>query len=222
MSNAATETEKPEKIWTTTPKKLRQTIYWLALDWIGLHRDLPTPPKGETTRTSNAREYGHPAEWASDKAREIVDKLTSWHDMLAEHRHETPPPAGSEQRRLIAAWTYLDPRTDKLIELIKTTTSDGRENHIDLKELADLHGGIRNILGHNKPRYMLPVPCPNTDCGLRTLERVVGIGADYIACGHCEYVVRDDPEGRNYKWLIRVCIDTLIGDAENPQTVLVQ
>ena len=86
MSNAATETEKPEKIWTTTPKKLRQTIYWLALDWIGLHRDLPTPPKGETTRTSNTREYGHPAEWASDKAREIVDKLTSWHDMLAEHR----------------------------------------------------------------------------------------------------------------------------------------
>ena len=204
-----TQPTEPIKHWTTTPQKLRKTIYRLTLDWINLHRDLPTPPRRNTTRTSNTREYGHPAEWASDKAREIVDVLTSWHEALADHRHETPPPAGNEQRRLTAAWIYLEPRCPQLIAYANHPI-DGHDNHEALKELPDLHHGIRNTLGYNNPRYTLPVPCPNTDCGLRTLERVVGIGTDYIACGHCDYVVRDDPEGHNYQWLIRVCIDTLV------------
>ena len=66
------------------PKHLRQTLYWLALDWIHLSTELPTPSRpGESTRIhASRREYGHPAEWASDKATEVVDLLTSWHDYL--------------------------------------------------------------------------------------------------------------------------------------------
>ena len=222
MSHPDTTPTDGNKTWTTTPRKLQQTLYRLTLDWIGLHRDLPTPARRGAGRSSNTRDYGHPAEWASDRARQIVDILGCWHEALAEHRNETPPPTGSEQRRLIAAWTYLEPRCEHLINLIKTTLDNGTEDHTDLKELFDLHHVIRRTLGYTNPNYTLPVPCPNTDCGLRTLQRVVGIGTDYIACGHCDYVVRDDPEGHNYKWLIRVCIDTLINESDKQQAVPVQ
>lgn len=188
------------------PKHLRQTIYWLTLDWIYLRSTLPTPPHNDNiTRRTTTRSYGHPAEWASDKAAEIVDILTSWHDLLAEHRRETPPPNGAEQHRIVSAWKYLEPRCEQLVELI---------DYADLKELPDLHHRIRHTLGYTNPSYTLPVPCPS--CDLRVMQRTVGMGRDYIACGNpdCTYVVHDDPEGHNYRWLIRVCLDTLIG-AEN-------
>ena len=113
MSNAATETEKPEKIWTTTPKKLRQTIYWLALDWIGLHRDLPTPPKGETTRTSNTRECGHPAEWASDSTHSRTNSspcavASAWKDSPITHAlaaHPQSPPLNSSPKAIFNVLT---------------------------------------------------------------------------------------------------------------------
>jgi len=193
---------------TTTPKrmhpnKLRDILYALALDWYQLHTQLPTPPHHATTRRTPTRTYGHPAEWASNKAAEIAAILHSWHDLLAEHRHETPPPGGSEQTRVVAAWRYLEPRCEHLTQLV---TED------DLKELPDLHHQIRNTLGYTQPRYTLPVPCPAPDCGLRTLTRRVGIGHDLIICDHCGYTVLDDEHGHNYRWLVRVCLDTLIGD----------
>lgn len=195
------QAQQPKRM---NPKALRQTLYWLTLDWIHLRTQLPTPTNTNNTgariRTSR-KEYGHPAEWASDKAAKIVTLVTGWHDYLAEHRNETPPPQGNEQHRLVAAWKYLEPRLEQLCELVE---------HEALKELPDLHHGIRRALGHTKPRYTLPVPCPSTDCGLRTLERCIGIGQDFIICGACGYTVRDDPAGNNYRWLVRVCLDTLI------------
>lgn len=197
---ADTTNTKPKRMH---PNQLRETFYRLALDWYQLHNQLPTPPHRETTRRTTTRTYGHPAEWASDKAAEIANILTSWHDLLAEHRKETPPPTGSEQTRVVAAWKYLEPRCEQLTELV---------DYHDLKELPDLHHRIRNTLGYNQPRYTLPVPCPATECGLRTLTRRVGIGQDFIICDHCGYTVKDDEAGNNYRWLIRVCLDTLIGD----------
>lgn len=199
-ADPAEDGETPKRM---NPRHLRRTLYWLALDWILLRQSLPVPPRRETTRHTTAREYGHPAEWASDRAAEIVDKVTGWHDYLAEKRGETPPPQGAEARRLVSAWQYLEPRLEQLAELVEREA---------LQELSDLHYRIRNTLGYNNPSVTLPMPCPS--CELIALQRTVGIGHDYIACGNpeCNYVVRDDEDGKNYKWLVRVCLDTLIGD----------
>lgn len=195
--------ETPTKPKHMNPNKLRYTLYRLTIDWLHLHTQLPTPPRQQTLRHTKTHTYGHPAEWASDTAALIADMLTSWHDYLAEQRNETPPPHGNEQKRIIAAWKYLEPRCEQLTQLV---------THDDLKELPDLHHRILRILGFSKaPKYILPVPCPS--CGLLAMERTIGMGGnDYIACGNpdCTYIVRDDPDGKNYKWLIRVCLDTLI------------
>ncbi|AXQ64154.1 hypothetical protein I5H56_gp097 [Mycobacterium phage KristaRAM] len=191
------ETTKPKKM---NPKQLRRTLYWLALDWINLRNNLPTPQSGQLGRRTNSRIYGHPAEWASDKAAEIVDILTSWHDNLAEIRNETPPPKGAEEHRLIAAWKYLEPRCEQLAEEFDAE---------DLKELPDLHHKIRRTLGENIPKYTLPIPCPNTDCGLRTLVRVQGVGQDFISCDACGYTIKET----HYPLLIRMTLDAFINGA---------
>lgn len=188
--------EKQKKF---SPQRLRQTVYWLTLDWIHLRATMPLPPRVEG-RVSNIREYGHPAEWASDKAAEIVELLHSWHDLLAEHRNEKRPPEGSEQVRIVAAWKYLEPRCEQLVDLV---------DRDDLGELPELHHKIRRTLGFSTPRYTLPIPCPNGECGLRTLVRVVGVGQDFISCDSCGYMIKD----MHYPLLIRMTLDSLIGEA---------
>lgn len=216
MSTPAEEPQ-PKRL---TPNRLRQTIYWLTLDWITLRNQPPTLPVQrlqDVARSSNVRDYGHPNEWASDNARDIVDILTSWHQLLAEHRGETPPVKGittggngwrtttpaplSEQRRVIAAWRYLEPRIEQLTQIVEPEA---------LQELPDLHHRIRRTLGLTKPRYTLPIPCPNNDCSLRTLTRIHGIGQDFICCDTCGYTVKD----RHYPFLIRLSLDALIDNQE--------
>lgn len=221
-------------------KHLRRTIYWLALDWIHLHKLLPTPPRADGRRTTT-REYGHPAEWASDRAAEIVDKLTSWHDCLAEGRNETPPTKGiifgsqgiqsqtatigigpatfqahspaapkfqtatrapiSEQRRLITAYRYLEPRCEQLTQIAEPEA---------LQELPELHNKIRKALGQTKPQYTLPVPCPNNECQLLTLTRIVGVGQDFICCDACGYTIKEI----HYPFLIRMTLDAILNNAD--------
>jgi ribosomal protein S27AE len=180
-----------------TPEKLRRTFYQLALDWTHLHHHMPVPPHPPNARTSNTRSYGHPAEWASDKAADIADIITSWHDLLAEHRNEKPPTRGCEQHRIVAAWKYLDPRCEQLTELVEPEA---------LNELPELHQSIRRALQLDKPRYTLPIPCPNNECGLRTLIRTVHVGQDFIACGACGYTIKET----HYPLLIRMTLDAFL------------
>jgi hypothetical protein len=211
-----------------SPRSLRRTLYWLALDWIQLASTMPsaaprTVRRWELARHSNVRDYGHPAEWASTKAAEIVDKMTSWHDYLAEHRTETQPRrkkmavnddgddvwayAVTQKQRLVAAWKYLEPRCEQLVELVDADA---------LKELPDLHYGIRRTLGASTPKYTLPIPCPNNECGLRTLVRVQGISQDFISCDACGYTIK----AAHYPLLIRMTLDAFLTTPTG--TVLVQ
>lgn len=216
---AEVEEEKPRKM---PAPKLRRTLYWLALDWINLTTNLPTPPKREQMRRSNTREYGHPAEWASDTAADIADKFTSWHDLLAEERQERRPITGvivgsgevrarrefhtrmervqDERRRVIAAWKYLEPRCEQLVELV---------DYEDLQELPELHHRVRSVLGHYMPKYTLPIPCPSDECGLRTLVRVQGVGQDFISCDSCGYTIKEV----HYPLLVRMTLDAFLGAA---------
>ena len=189
-------TDAPERK-KLTPHALRDHIRRLTLDWAYLRTNMPTPPRSEG-RQASSHEYGHPAEWASDTAAKIVDILTSWHEALAENRNETPPPTGSEQHRLRAAWQYLDPRCDQLTAYAEDEA---------LRQIPALHTLIRHVLGVTQPRQMLPVPCPNNDCGLRTLMRTVTVGGnDFIVCGSCAYTVQDT----HYPLLVRIAIDTVV------------
>lgn len=218
MSASEELSVKPKRM---NPKRLRMTIYWLTLDWINLHDHFPTPanPSG-AKRTSNVKVYGHPAEWASDTARDIVDKLTEWHDYLAEHRNETPPRrkrmrinddgddvwtwAVNEKQRLTKAWEYLEPRCEQLAELVDAEA---------LKELPDLHHQIRKVLGQFVPKYTIPVPCPSDACGLRTLMRTMGVGQDFIVCDACGYAIKDT----YYPLLVKMTLEAFIADQpENP------
>lgn len=219
----------PEKPKRMPAKRLRQTLYWLALDWIQLSGALPTPPRGEGGRASNIKDYGHPAEWASDKARQIVDMVTSWHDLLAEQRNERRPTVGivfgakphpknptpfssrlestqQDRIRLVAAWKYLEPRCEQLVGMVDAD---------DLKELPDLHYGIRRTLGQNAPKYTLPMPCPNNECELLTLVRIQGVGQDFISCDACGYTIKD----AHYPLLIRMALDAFLTSADTNEMI---
>lgn len=221
-SDARQDPELEEKPKRMSASKLRNVLYWLTLDWLHLSSMPSLGAKSvrswELGRHSNVRDYGHPAEWASVKAAQIADLMTSWHDYLAEHRNETQPRrkrmrlddygtdvwawAVNEKERVVAAWRYLEPRLEQLVELVDAEA---------LKELPDLHYGIRRALGVSQPKYTLPMPCPNSDCQLLTLTRVVGAGKDFICCDHCGYTVKEE----YYPLLIRITLDTLISEPQS-------
>ncbi len=213
---ATTETPKP-----ANPKHIRATLYRLTLDYLTLTTQFPTPPRSSQSRRTTTREYGHPAEWASHHATLIADELTSWHDYLAEHRNETRPRrkrigyktdgrhiwqyAVNEKDRTVAAVKYLEPRLEQLCDLAPAEA---------LKELPDLHHTIRRTLGYTRPRYTLPIPCPNDECGLKTLTREQGIGQDFIICGHCGYAIK----AAHYPLLIRMALEAIVTDTPNEPT----
>lgn len=180
----------------------------LTLDWVALRTQLPEPIHTQQPRRTTNREYGHPAEWASDTAAHIAGQLNDIHDNLAEILNTTPPPhpGTTELVRVRAAWKFLEPRIQDLAnqEWAADTAT----------EIRQLHGRIRSRLGRSNPTETLPIPCPNNECGLRTLHRRIRPGTDFITCGNCGYTVKDDLDGNNYRWLVRVCLDTLLTTAE--------
>lgn len=191
-----------------TPDRFRLTLYRLVLDWIHLTTAFPSPlaTGSSAGRRATSRIYGHPAEWASDTAALIATTLNGWHDTLADHLHETPPPPPSapERVRILAAWRYLEPRVEQLLALTDTADDPAAST-----EIGELHHRIRWQLGHTRPRHTLPIPCPNTDCGLKTLQRTTGVGQDMVVCAVCGYTVKD----AHYPLLIRITLDTLIDPA---------
>ncbi|NDK91418.1 hypothetical protein GYA93_17805 [Gordonia desulfuricans] len=208
----------------TSARSLQRVLYDLALDWLHLNAAMPQPTGGGGGgRTSNMKVYGHPAEWASDQCARIADLLWGWHDLVAEVRAERRPLpvaiAGrrGEQRAVVAAWRYLEPRLEWILEQGQWCPASEvpvpwREYYDwlvadeALDELWSLHREIRARTGGNKARYMLPIPCPNSDCGLRTLERSAGMrGQDWIVCGACGYTAKDS----HYDFLVRVMLETL-------------
>ena len=190
------ESKKPN------PDHVRRDFNRLAWDWVQLRWRLPKPVQQENGRRSAYREYGHPAEWASDKAAQIAALFHSWHEMLADERNETPPPPTrvAEVIQVSKAWTYLEPRIEQLVKLVEPEA---------FRELVDLHHQIGNALGYGNPKQVLPIPCPDERCGLRTLTRNIAVGKDYIVCGSCGYSVSE----RYYPLLVRITLDTLIESA---------
>lgn len=172
----------------------------LALHYVLLRRDLPRPvaPPGERVMRVVSREYGHPAEWASDSSRAIADQLSEAHDGLAEHlQHDPPPhPGHSEVRRIVVSHHYLTAWFDRLCTY--PAAGDTAE------ALYDLERAVRRGLGKTNPVRHLPVPCP--ECRLLTLVRTFdSVGGDEVSCQACGHTIR--PE--HYGLWARMVIDDL-------------
>jgi hypothetical protein len=196
---ASTEEQPPKP---ANPQHIRRDFYRLALDWIDLHTHLHTPT-GIAGRKAKHREYGHQAQWASDKTAQIAAMFHDWHDLLAEHRNETPPPptTTAEITRVTAGWRYIEPRIEQLCTIVEPEA---------LKEIRDLHYQIVRILGYNNPPQTIITPC--TNCGMRTLLRHIRVGNSYVQCGNdeCGWITTDDHYNTHRQFYARVVLDTLI------------
>lgn len=184
--------------------RYRRLINHLVLDWARLRTEMPAPTaQPDTTRRTQRRVYGHPAEWASDSAADIANKLNWTHDALADHLGDRPPPhpGTTERGRIQAAYTYLEPRIHQLVTI---------DSAADIAtELAELHHRIRANLGYTRLYQRLPgVPCLN--CSTMAL---VLIDNDTIECGECGETIRHELFGL----IARHAVDSLIDryDAEH-------
>lgn len=186
----------------------RRLLDWIALDYITIRQTMPQPiTTGTNVRASNRREYGHPAEWASDALRRIADLLNDTEDDLRDYRHDDPAPhpGHSEPRRVAHAHHYLTNRMDDLCEY------PGAEDKC--VELYDIHGKMRAALGQTRPRWHLPTPCPQ--CELATLSRTIDLaGTDAITCENCGTVI---PES-HYEFYARIVLDEILDVADDTPT----
>jgi hypothetical protein len=183
-------------------KRFARLLGWLVMDWVYLATNLPTPAQRAQERVTRGRQvFGHPAEWASDTLAEIGATLNWTHDALADHLGETPPPHPgiTETHRVRTAWNYLECRIDRL-----ALTGFAADAAI---EMRDLHGLVRSRLGLTRPRQLLPTPCPA--CELRTLFRMVDFRRDFIECGNCNHIIREE----HYPFYTRMVLDTILDNA---------
>lgn len=187
-------------------RRYQKLLEHLADDWLTLHRDLPQPAvRANVVRATTAKTYGHPAEWASDMAADIADRLNGVHSELANHLNATPAPhpGSPEKSKVRQAWAFLRVRIPALVEL--------DWNGDFAIELNDTHRKVRAGLGHTRARQALPVPCPN--CGLKTMFRTADPFNDRITCEACEWHTTEE----HYPLLARMAIDTLLAEAEADQ-----
>jgi hypothetical protein len=192
-----------EVICGSSRRHYRMLLDRLVCHYKLLRADLPqfSPPTDERLMRVASREYGHPAEWASDAARSIADHLNWTHDALAEHlSHDPPPHPGSrEVGRVAVAHHYLAAWFDDLCVFPgagDTATAT-----------YDLDREIRRGLGMTNPVWHVPLPCPVQTCGLLTLYRHAGEN-ECVECRACGQVIR--PE--HYGLLARMILDEMIGD----------
>lgn len=180
-------------------RRTRQTLDHLLLDYATLRTQYPTPTSNTPTRRAPRREYGHPAEWASDTARHIADLLDLASEALRDHLGHLPPPPRqrSETRVINHAYTTLTTR------LTDFCTQPGATDTIT--ELNDLHHRIRAMLGHTRQRTLLPAPCPT--CGSIGVTRTVNNDrSDTIECEHCGRTISE----AEYGLYARILIDDLL------------
>jgi ribosomal protein S27E len=175
----------------------------LVLHYVLLRATLPkpVPPPGERVMRIVAREYGHPAEWASDTARSIADHFGETHEALAEHLHHRQPRGlRAESQRVSDAHHYMTVWFEQLC----TWPAAG-----DTAEaLVDLDRDVRRGLGKTDPQRHLPVPCPQ--CELLTLVRSLDhAGTDEVECRACGHVIHAE----HYGLWTRMLVDDMLAAA---------
>lgn len=183
----------------------RRVLDRLVLGYLEIRATLPKPPAGTSNSTvirTSKKEYGHPAEWASDFARLIADHLNEAHDGLADHLNHTPAPhpGNREVGKVSCAYRYL---TNWFSELC--TYPAAADTAI---ALVDLDRKVRSGLGRSTPRRGLHIPCP--ECELLTLTRRLDVEESGVDCTGCGNHI---PEQEYGAW-VRVLMDDILDSSE--------
>ncbi len=187
------------------PQHLAILLDRLLLDYVELRTNYPSPITTRTrTAPKSSREYGHPAQWASDTARAIADCLDATDEALRDHLgHLPPPPRDRAENRVVAhAYKSLKARIEPLADFPGTEAfwEEGRE----------IHHTIRRQLGKTRQRRGLDLPCPN--CRIIGMRRTVyDDRRDIIDCPHCNYEIKE----QEYGLYARILVDELLESAND-------
>lgn len=182
------------------PIRCAKYLDWLILDYVTLRYYFPTPQTARTrTAPQASREYGHPAQWASDTARAIADCLDTTDEALRDHLGHTPPPprTRSETRVVNHAYRSLKTRIHDLANYPGTEAF--------LEEASEIHHRIRRALGQTRQRKALALPCPNCT-HLPVFRTVYDDRRDVIECHHCGHEIKE----QEYGLYARIIIDELL------------
>jgi len=184
-------------------RRYRKMLDWLAMDYVAL-RELPPLARADDERLGKAarsKEFGHPAEWASDMMRKLAGMLNVIEDGLRDELGHQPAvhPQTAEAVMVRRAHSYLVPHFDQLCTY--SAAPDTAE------ELSDLHRAIRHGLGQTKVVQRLPLRCPW--CETAALVRDVG----QIDCAACGKTVREEL----YGWLTGRILDQMLDDYDAAQ-----
>ncbi|MCW2628538.1 MAG: hypothetical protein JWR48_5260, partial [Mycobacterium sp.] len=119
----------PAKVGMLDPVDSHSFTRDLVCYW-RLVSDLDKPSHRRDLRGPKIREFGHPAEWASDTAAEIVAGFVHMHNAVADACGDSRPTGGTERNQLQAAVTYLHAKRDLLPKVLDVNL---------LRILIDLH-----------------------------------------------------------------------------------
>lgn len=189
-------------ICDSSRRHYRRNLDQLLLGYVQLRDELPrNQGRGldEDPIKTPHREYGHPAEWASDLSRLIADLLGEAHDGLAEYLHHDPPPhpGNREPGRVVVSFRYLTNWFDDLC-----TYPAAEDTAVSLYELS---GQVRHGLGKSNRAKRLHIPCP--ECELLTLVRKLDrAGTDEVDCVNCGYHIAKE----HYGLWARIIMDELL------------
>lgn len=178
---------------------------WLVMDYITIRIHMPSPTTSTHTRTApqGSREYGHPAQWASDTAKAIADCLDATDEAIRDHLGHLPPPPRTRAEGRVVGYAYrsLQARIETLNDYPGTTAF--------LDEAGELHHTIRRALGQTRQRKTLSLPCPGCSC-LPVFRTVYDDRRDVIECPHCGYEIKE----QEYGLYARILVDELIAQAD--------
>lgn len=187
--------------------RYRRVLGWVLEDYVQIAAAMAhgiSGPAGDYVQAS--KEFGHPAEWASDMKRRIADVIDEIANGLRDHRGDTPAnPHRAEGRKVATEHRYLTAQFESLCTY--PAAADSAE------ELEDLHGDVRRALGQTRPSFKLDTPCPQ--CGLITMQRTVDLDrSDRINCMNCGHTI----EEQYYPLYMRMVLEDVLGFNDTPNT----
>ena len=182
------------------PKRLALLLDWLVIDYVTLRKDMHYPTQGQgRTAPRSSREYGHPAQWASDKARAIADCLDATNEALRDHLNHLPPPPRlrAESRVVETSYKSLKARTEYLASF---PGADAFQ-----EEAKEIHSSVRSSLGLTLQRTTISLPCPQCSC-VPVFRTVYDDRRDVIECHECGNEIKE----MEYGLYARILIEDLL------------
>lgn len=165
-------------------------------------------PTNDGRVTARPFGFGHPAEWLSDRKREIAGSVDAIEDDLREQLGHSRPadPQRAESSKVASAIGEHPPGYLRTHFDWMCTMSGAADVAAKLDEL---HRKLWASSGLGPQKQWLPFPCGQ--CNSRTMHRLVGDDrSDTITCHGCKRKITSD----EYAWETRKAVDRLRRERE--------